>query len=84
MLGKVRLMMKEFFYGFAVLPQIKMLEKAKFREDSAIMIAAFGDMLGIPFTPPIYRLRILPYFIPIIRMWKENILKEMDVVEKLG
>lgn len=84
MLERVKLMMKEFFFGFAVLPQIKMLGKAKFKEDSAIMIVALGDMLGIPFVPPIYRLRILPYFIPIIQMWKENLLREMDVVEKLG
>ncbi len=83
MLRRFKSILRDFFYGFAVLTPVKSLKKAKFIEDSAMMIVALGDMLGIPFAPPIYKLRILPYFIPMVGLWKEYILKEKDIVEKL-
>lgn len=73
---------KEFFYGFAVLPHIKTLEKLKFEEDIKFITLAMGDLIGIP-TTPFYKLALLPYFFPMINKWKEHVLSEKGALEKI-
>jgi len=79
-LGRLR----DFIYGFFVLEPVRTIRKIKFKEDSTLMIVALGDMLGIPITPPIYKYRLLAYWIPIIDSWKREMLREKDIVEKIS
>ncbi len=74
---------RELLFGFLVLEPVKTLEKAKFREECAMMTATLGDMLGIPFTPPIYRLRLLAAWAPLVGLWKREVFREKDIVERL-
>jgi len=79
----VKRKIREFLFGFLVLEPVKTLERARFQEECAMMAATLGDMLGIPFAPPIYRLRLLAAWAPLVEAWKREVLREKDVVEKL-
>ena len=76
-------LLRELAYGFTTFGQIRFLERKIFVHNSLFMIALFGDMLGIPFAPPIYRLKMLPHLLPLFDKWREFVLKERDLVEKL-
>jgi hypothetical protein len=43
-----------------------------------LILALFGDMLGIPVFRPYYFLRLLPYVYPRIEPWKRSLLREKD------
>jgi hypothetical protein len=45
------------------------------------MLIVFGDLVGLPLLPPYYSLRLLPYIIPTIEMWKRSILREKDLAD---
>lgn len=73
---------REFLYGFAVLPHIKTLEKLKFEEDLSLMTLTVGDLIGLP-TVPFYKLALLPHWFPLINRWKEHALSERGALEKI-
>ena len=75
--------LKDFFYGFAILPHIKMLSKLKFKEDLSLMTLTIGDMIGLPIMPPLYKLSVLPYWFPKIIRWKKYLLSERGALEKI-
>ena len=81
---ELRRKIKDFFYGFAILPHLKTLAKLKFQEDVFLMTVSIGDMLGLPIMPPMYRLNLLPYWLPLIKNWKRHILAERGSIEKIA
>jgi len=47
--------------------------------EKLFLIGVFGDMLGVPILPPYYGLRLLPYVVPQIEMWKRQVLREREL-----
>ena len=43
------------------------------------MLGAFGDMLGVPVLPPYYGLRLLPFVLPELGLWKRSVLREREL-----
>jgi len=56
--------------------------KMKWYVEQAIMLASMGDMLGLPVVC-YYRLRLLPYWIHKIQIWKTTVLREKDITERI-
>ncbi len=75
--------LKDFFIGATVYGAIKDLEEKRLLVEYGLMLAVFGDMLGYPVSS-YYRLRLLPYWLSRVGAWKQYLLKERDVTEKLG
>lgn len=73
---------REFFYGlYRYEFELQALEM-RGELESAFMLIAFGDMLGVPIMPPVYSLRILPFLVPEIAKWKRRVMRERDLVDK--
>lgn len=72
---------REFLYGlYAYEFEVQALE-LRGELETAFMLITFGDMLGVPVMPPIYSLRILPYFVPDVAKWKRRVMRERDLPE---
>ena len=73
---------RQFLYGmFSYEFELQALEM-RGELESAFMLISVGDMLGVPVTPPIYSLRILPYLVPDIEKWKRRVMRERDMADK--
>ncbi len=69
---------KEFLYGmFGMEIAVHALEMRASIEN-LFMMSLVGDMIGAPILPPYYSLRILPYLVPNISMWKRRVLRERE------
>lgn len=79
----LRKAVRDFVYGFVVLGPLRVIRKQTRAIDLAFLTITFGDMLGLPVFPPIYKYRLLPYFFPLIEIWKKRVLKEREIIEKM-
>ena len=50
--------------------------------ESLFMLGIVGDMIGVPILPPYYSLRILPYVVPEISVWKRRVLREKEFTDE--
>jgi hypothetical protein len=50
--------------------------------ETIFMVATHGDLIGLPVIPPYYSLRLLPYVVPEISMWKRRVLREREFTEE--
>lgn len=69
------------FYGFTAYELELELNKERGHLNNLLMLMIFGDMAGLPFFPPYYSMRLLPYIMPHIYRWKRSILRERDLMD---
>jgi hypothetical protein len=74
---------REVLYGFTAYELHRDLKKEKGNIDNLFMLVIFGDLAGLPLLPPYYSMRLLPYIIPRINMWKRSLLRERDITDVL-
>ncbi len=74
---------REFLFGFFVMEPLLAAGKIRFKLELSFMSAVVGDLIGIPLFSPIYKLKLLPHWFPLITVWKNNILKEEDLTDKI-
>jgi hypothetical protein len=72
---------REILYGFTVHGLHVELRKERGALEHLFMLVVFGDLVGLPLLPPYYSMRLLPYVIPSIRVWKRSILREKDLTD---
>jgi hypothetical protein len=73
--------LREFMYGMTVHEMSTEFRKEKTYLDQLFMLIVFGDVVGLPLLPPYYSMRLLPYIIPTLEMWKRSILREKDLTD---
>jgi hypothetical protein len=73
--------LREFMYGMTVHEMGTEFRKEKTHLDQLFMLIVFGDLVGLPLLPPYYSLRLIPYIIPTMEMWKRSILREKDLTD---
>lgn len=73
--------LKDFLFGAAYLEIEQTARHEKLARLDLILLLSFGDILGVPVSPPYYSLRLLPYFYPALAPWKKRMLKEKDLTE---
>jgi hypothetical protein len=71
----------DMFYGATVYEMVRDLHKERAQREHLFVLVVFGDMLGVPILPPYYTLRLLPYALPLMHGWKNNMLRERDITE---
>jgi len=79
--AKVFITLREILYGMTVYDWVRELEKARNEQDRLFTLIVFGDLLGVPFLPPYYTLRLIPYIVPTLQTWKRSMLRERDFTD---
>ncbi len=49
--------------------------------ETVFMVSVVGDMVGLPIMPPYYSLRLLPYVVPDVALWRRRVLREREFTE---
>ena len=73
--------LREVLYGMTIHEMDLELKKEKGHLDYLFMLVVFGDLVGLPFLPPYYSMRLLPYIVPSIQTWKRGLLREKDLTD---
>jgi len=73
--------LNEVFYGMTIHEMDLVLKKEKGSINNLFMLIVFGDLIGLPLLPSYYSMRLLPYTLPIIKIWKRSILREKDLTD---
>lgn len=74
----------EVLYGMTLHELELELRRERRAFEDLLLLAIFGDMLGLPFFPPYFALRLLPYVIPSLEVWKRSLIREKDLTELVG
>ena len=74
----------EVFYGMTFFDMVRDLKRARARSEHLFILIVFGDLLGVPILPPYYSLRLLPYIVPTLDMWRRSMLREKDLTDLIG
>ena len=73
--------LREFMYGLTVHELHLESRNERTHLDHLFMLIVFGDLVGLPLLPPYYALRLLPFIIPGMNLWKRSILREKDLTD---
>jgi hypothetical protein len=73
--------LREFTYGMTVHELHLESKKEKTNLDHLFMLIVFGDLVGLPLLPPYYSMRLLPYIVPTVNLWKRSMLREKDLTD---
>jgi hypothetical protein len=73
--------LREVFYGATGYEFER--EAARLRGDleNLFVFMLLGDTIGVPILPPYYSLRLLPYLLAVIPLWKRRVLRERHPLE---
>lgn len=72
---------KGFFYGLMLYDMVRAFRRQRADLEHLFVLIAFGDLIGVPILPPYYSMRLLPYIVPLINLWKRRMLRERDLTE---
>jgi len=73
----------EFIYGMTIYDMVRDLNKERARIQRLFIVMVFGDIMGVPLLPPYYTLRLLPYVVPTLSVWKRHLARERDLTDML-
>ena len=73
----------QMVYGATIYDWVREIQKERGMVERLFILAVFGDLFGVPILPPYYALRLLPYAIPSIEMWRYSLMRERDMVDQL-
>ena len=73
---------REFLYGMFGMEMAEHALEMRASLESLFMLAVVGDMIGVPILPPYYSLRLLPFLIPNISVWKRRVLREKEFTDE--
>lgn len=79
---KVKNALKDFLYGMTAADMVQTVKKMEFNINAALMCVTIGDLVGVVVVPPIYKYNLLLHWFPYIDVWKRQILREKDFLEK--
>lgn len=69
----------DFMYGLMFHEAVRGFRRQRADLEHLFVLISFGDLLGVPILPPYYSMRLLPYVVPIITIWKRRMLREKDL-----
>jgi len=68
-------------YGMTLYPWAREIERARGERERLFVLVVHGDLLGIPILPPYYTLRLLPFVVPVLSLWRHSTLRERDLTD---
>jgi hypothetical protein len=72
---------RDFFYGMYAFEFERQALEMRGSLETVFIAVMLGDMLGLPIIPPLYSLRVLPYVVPQVQMWKRRVAREREVFD---
>jgi len=79
---KIKNSLKDFLYGMAVADMVQTVKKMEFNMNAALMSVTIGDLIGLVIFPPIYKYNLLVHWFSYIDVWKREVLREKEFIEK--
>ncbi len=73
---------KDFMYGLTGRQFVHHALEMKHETETLFLLATLGDLASLPIVPPIYSLRLLPYFVPEFAAWKRQLARRKEFWEK--
>jgi hypothetical protein len=73
--------LRGFMYGFMVYDAVRGFHRKRGDLEHLFVLISFGDLIGVPILPPYYSLRLLPYIVPLLNIWRRRMLRERDLTE---
>jgi hypothetical protein len=68
-------------YGMMLYDAVKMYRRERADMEHLFVLISFGDLIGVPILPPYYSLRLLPYIVPMLNVWRRRMLREKDLTD---
>jgi hypothetical protein len=68
-------------YGMTLYPWAREIARARGEQERLFVLVVHGDLFGIPILPPYYTLRLLPYVVPVLSIWRRGTLRERDLTD---
>ncbi len=69
---------REFMTGMMLHEPSLAVLKEKRSLENLLLLALFGDLMGIPVCRSYYSLRLLPHVLPRVEGWKRSMLRQRD------
>ena len=79
---KIKNSLKNLLYGMTVADMVQTVKKMEFNMNAALMSVTIGDLIGLVIFPPIYKYNLLVHWFSYIDVWKREILREKEFIEK--
>jgi hypothetical protein len=74
--------LREFAYGMTGFEFARHALETRAALENVFVLTVAGDMIGVPVMPPYYSLRLLPYVVPDIAVWKRRVLREREFTDE--
>ena len=71
----------DVMYGMMLYDAVKMYRRERADMEHLFVLISFGDLIGVPILPPYYSLRLLPYIVPLLNVWRRRMLREKDLTD---
>ena len=79
--GRLRFRTREFLWGLFLFDTWKELGAQRRRQEDALNLLLFGELVGLPLMNSTMTLRLLPYLVPDFAAWRERQLAELEVLD---
>ena len=74
----------DVMYGMMLYDAVRMYRRERADMEHLFVLISFGDLIGVPILPPYYSLRLLPYIVPILNVWRRRMLREKDLTDLIS
>lgn len=74
----------DVMYGMMLYDAVKMYRRERADLEHLFVLISFGDLIGVPILPPYYSLKLLPYIVPILNVWRRRMLREKDITDLIS
>jgi hypothetical protein len=81
-LARISSALREFAYGMTGFEFARHALETRAALENVFVLTVAGDMIGVPVMPPYYSLRLLPYVVPDIAVWKRRVLREREFTDE--
>ena len=71
----------EVFYGATGLEFERQAVRVRADLENLFVFMIVGDLLGVPIMPPYYSLRLVPFLVEFIPIWRRRVLRERHPLE---
>jgi len=80
-LAGVSRVLREVFYGATGYEFERQAARIRGDLENLFLFMLVGDTIGVPILPPYYALRLVPYVIETLPLWKRRVLRERHPLE---
>lgn len=71
----------EVFYGATGFEFEREAARVRGDLENLFIFMVMGDLIGVPILPPYYSLRLLPYLVEQVPVWRRRVLRERQPFE---